>query len=457
MAGKAFANQTQYWSDVVMLFNSSKLKQRRAGLKGDVNEAEIAAAVKGSKNKMGTFISILLRNGFVFTQVADSVAIATGGATFYRNRINTYKKQGLDQAEAEKRAFQDFSNTAEESQQSADPMMISQQQAGFLGRFILSFQNTPMQYTRLMKKAGLDIINGRGDLKTNISKIAYYGFVQNLIFSVLQNSLFALIPGFDEPDDELTEEQQLERYNQVLSKKEDRIINGMVDTILRGSGVAGAVISTIKNAIRRYNYEEEKGFTADHTYTILELANLSPALGSKLRKIYSAIQTRKFEKDVIAEKGFSVTIDGRFQLSPAYQVVGDVASGAANIPLDRLVAEINAITEAFDSRNTNYQRIALALGYRNWDVNAKIEEFDLIKVEGKVRRKEEGKIKAKETRQRKKEEKARLRKIQQDKYEAMSPADKLEYDLQKDKELQDRIDGALKNALEKIDKLYGTD
>ena len=92
MAGKAFANQTQYWSDVVMLFNSSKLKQRRAGLKGDVNEAEIAAAVKGSKNKMGTFISILLRNGFVFTQVADSVAIATGGATFYRNRINTYKK-----------------------------------------------------------------------------------------------------------------------------------------------------------------------------------------------------------------------------------------------------------------------------------------------------------------------------------------------------------------------------
>ena len=39
----------------------------------------------------------------------------------------------------------------------------------------------------------------------------------------------------------------------------------------------------------------------------------------------------------------------------------------------------------------------------------------------------------------------------------MSPADKLEYDLQKDKELQDRIDGALKNALEKIDKLYGAD
>ena len=121
------------------------------------------------------------------------------------------------------------------------------------------------------------------------------------------------------------------------------------------------------------------------------------------------------------------------------------------------MAEINAITESFDNRNTNYQRIALALGYRNWDVNAKIEEFDLIKVEGKQRRKEEGKIKAKETREKKKEEKARLRKIQQDKYDAMSPADKLEYDLQKDKELQETIDRAMEKALEKIDKLYGTD
>ena len=454
MAGKAFANQNQYWSDVVMLFNSDKLKQRRAGLKGDINEAEIAAAVKGSKNKMSTFISILLRNGFVFTQVADSVAIATGGATFYRNRVNTYKKQGLSQAEADAKAFEDFSRTSEESQQSADPSMISQQQAGMLGRFLLNFQNTPMQYTRLMKKAGLDLINGRGDAKTNVSKIVYYGIVQNLIFSTLQNALFAMIPGFDEPDDELTEEEQLKKYGEVLSKKEDRIINSMMDTILRGSGVGGAVISTIKNAINRYNFEEKKGFTADHTYTVLELANLSPALGSKLRKIYSAIQTKKFEKDVIAEQGFSVTIDGRFQLSPSYQVVGSVVSGAANIPIDRMVAEINAITEAFDNRNTIYQRVALALGFRSWDVNSKIEEFDLIKADAKIRRKEEGKIKAKETRKRKAQEKARLKKLEEERYNNMSEDQKLEYDLQKDKEFQEKIDSAIEKAMEKLDKLY---
>ena len=152
-AAKAFANQPQYWKDVVKLFNSDKLKQRRSGLKSDVNEAEIAAAVKGATNKTQAFISMLLKVGFTPTQIADSVAISTGGATFYRNRINTYKKQGLTDVEAEAKAFEDFSAISDESQQSADPMLISQQQAGPLGRLILAFQNTPMQYTRLMKKS----------------------------------------------------------------------------------------------------------------------------------------------------------------------------------------------------------------------------------------------------------------------------------------------------------------
>ena len=35
-------------------------------------------------------ISGLLKLGFLPTQLADSFAIASGGATFYRNRWNTY-------------------------------------------------------------------------------------------------------------------------------------------------------------------------------------------------------------------------------------------------------------------------------------------------------------------------------------------------------------------------------
>ena len=92
-AGAAFANQPQYWKDFATLFNSSKLKQRRSGLKSDVNEAEIASAVKGSRNKAVAALSYLLKIGFTPTQLADSFAIASGGATFYRNRANSYLKE----------------------------------------------------------------------------------------------------------------------------------------------------------------------------------------------------------------------------------------------------------------------------------------------------------------------------------------------------------------------------
>ena len=45
-AGKAFANQKQYWSDFKMLMNSDFLVDRRNGLKINVSESEIADAAK---------------------------------------------------------------------------------------------------------------------------------------------------------------------------------------------------------------------------------------------------------------------------------------------------------------------------------------------------------------------------------------------------------------------------
>ena len=136
-AGAAFANQPQFWADFRALWNSDFLKARRGGLQFNVNEADIAemaAAKEGSK--AGQFLQWALKKGFLPTQWADSYAIATGGATFYRNRINTYIKQGMDQKAAEEQAFRDFRELAEEAQQSSRPDRISQEQAGPLGRML---------------------------------------------------------------------------------------------------------------------------------------------------------------------------------------------------------------------------------------------------------------------------------------------------------------------------------
>lgn len=397
MAAAAFANQKQYWKDWAMIFNSDKLKERRGGLKQDVSDAELAAVANRSKNSPQAILAYLLKIGFTPTQIADSMAIATGGAMFYRNRVNTYLKQDMDQAVAEEQAFLDFAKKSDEAQQSSDPALVSQQQRSVLGRMILAFANTPMQYTRLMKKAGQDLINGRGNPLENISKIAYYGVIQNFIFSALQSAMFALLFDDDEEDDEKKAAEQ--------EKRTVRTLNSMLDTVLRGSGIYGAVASTVKNTIMEFYRQEEKGFLADHTYTLLSALNLSPPIGSKARKLYSAIQTRKFEKDNIEQRGWSLTADGRLNIGPNYSILGNVLSGVTNVPMDRVVDELNSITEALDARNKSWQRIALALGWKTWDVGARNEEADLIKAAGKEKRKQEGIEKAKKTRGKTREEK----------------------------------------------------
>ena len=139
-AGKAFANQPQYWADFKELMNSDYLKDRRNGLKLNINESEIANAAKTSKNKAKAVISYIIEKGYTPTKFADSFAIATGGATFYRNRINDLmKNEGKTEAEAKKQAMEEFRKVSELSQQSSDPSKISKQQSGDLGRMILQY------------------------------------------------------------------------------------------------------------------------------------------------------------------------------------------------------------------------------------------------------------------------------------------------------------------------------
>ena len=343
----AIANFPQFAKDFARIFNSDMLKQRRAGLQTDVSASEIVNQAANSKDKFTAIVSHLLKKGFIFTQIADSFAIATGGATLFRNRTNTYVKQGMSLKDAEAKAFLDFQEISEVSQQSARPDLISEQQAGPLGRIILAFQNTPMQYTRLIKKAALDLANGRGDTKTNISKILYYGAMQNLIFNAMQQALFAI--AFDDEEDEKTK------------KRYDRIANSMADTILRGTGVYGAAISTIKNVALKFIEQDAKGFRADHTYTLIEALNLSPPIGSKARKVYGATQTIKFNRKEISEKGFALD-------NPAYEAFANVLSAGANLPLDQVVKIIKNTSEALNNQNQAWQRIALLLGWNTWDL-----------------------------------------------------------------------------------------
>jgi hypothetical protein len=345
-AGKAFANQKQYWSDFMTLMNSDFLKERRGGLRINVNEADIADMAK--RGGARGVINKLLEFGFTPTQIADSFAIASGGATFYRNRIKSLKKQGMTDAEAEAQAFVDFRETAEESQQSSRPDRISMQQAGQLGRLVLAFANTPAQYARLIKKATSDLKNGRGDAKTNISKIIYYGVAQNLLFNALQQALFAF--AFDD-DEEDTDEQQ---------KKYVSIANGMMDSLLRGMGLGGAVVSVGKNAIIRIINEMEKKQPKLEKVGY-ELTKLSPPISAKLSRINQAARSYQWDKKDMIEKGWSLD-------NPAYLASANVIAALTNIPLDRAVKKTNNVVQATSQDLETWERLALLGGWQDWEI-----------------------------------------------------------------------------------------
>jgi len=397
-AAAAFANQKQYWTDFARIWNSDKMKERRGGLKEDVAAAEIANAAAGSKNKVGAVLSYLLKIGYTPTQMADSFAIASGGAPFYRNRIKSYLKEGMTEQEAEAAAWSDFTKVSDETQQSGDPRDISKQQASAAGRLLLTFQNTAMQQSRIVKKAILDLKNRRGNDKTNVAKIAYYLAIQNTMFAVLQQGLFAVAFGYDDEDKEKPEKEK------KLEEKLVDVTDGVIDTILRGTGFTGGIIATLKNMAKKYLEEKDKNFKADYAKVMLEGANISPPIGSKLRKLYSGLQQTKFEKDLIEERGWGVMQDGRVHLGPMYGVSGKVVESFTNVPMDRLVTKIENASQAMNTQNEAWQRVMVGLGWSPYSIGIEESAGDqAIRAKAKEVRKEEGKIKAKETRERTKD------------------------------------------------------
>tara|TARA_R110001592_G_scaffold358985_1_gene664640 strand:- start:48 stop:710 length:663 start_codon:yes stop_codon:yes gene_type:complete len=196
-----------------------------------------------------------------------------------------------------------------------------------------------------MKKAFLDLKNNRGDNKTNISKIIYYGLVQNILFNAIQNALFVML--FDDEDE-------------IPQDKVVRVANGMIDSILRGLGIGGAAVSTFKNIVLKILQESDKK-SPKYEDAALEILDLSPPISSKVSKLRSAGRTISWNQKEINEKGFSLD-------NPAYLAGAQVLSATTNIPLDRVIKKGNNIADAVSDESEYWQKIALLSGWSMWEL-----------------------------------------------------------------------------------------
>jgi len=185
----------------------------------------------------------------------------------------------------------------------------------------------------------------------------------------------------------------------------ERVMNGALDTLLRGTGIYGAGIATLKNTLLQWQEEKQKSFgQRDDTRILLQALNLSPPIGSKIRKINNAIKTEKFNKGVSKELGFRIE-------NPNLSKWANIIEGTTNFPLARMVNKANNLEEAITGDHETWKRVALIGGWDKWSLNVKDKELEAAKVEAKRKRKEEKKkIKEQEKIKKQKEEEERKKK-----------------------------------------------
>lgn len=359
MMAKAMANVPQFAKDFNTLFNSDFLLERRGGMKIEINTADLANTEPG--NWFTKTHKKLLEVGFMPTQWGDSFAISFGGASWYRNNINRLVKQGMTEQQAIEQTMQEFQEIAEETQQSSRPDRISRQQASDIGRLILAFANTPLQYARLTKKAALDLVNRRGDWKTNASKLVYYGVAQNILFSTLQSALFSMLF-----DDEVEEKEE---------KKLMYAANGILDGTLRGMGYQGAVIAALKNLgmeyYRQKQIKDQGGRVQGGDLRLIQQGlTISPPISKKIGDIVEAQRYETWRQ---------------YKYSPFYQnyAIANYVSGIFNIPADRVFKKLENINAMSLEYNDAWQNILLGLGWSPYSV-----DVDLVDLRSK--RNEEG-------------------------------------------------------------------
>ena len=263
-----------------------------------------------------------------------------------------------------------------------------------------------------------DLVNGRGDAKTHLSKIVYYGAIQNAIFYSLQQALFALAFGDDDEEDEKKNKKKDDSYA--------RVVNGMLDSLLRGSGIAGAVVSTVKNTILRFMDEEKKAedgkfYTEpDHAYTLIEALNLSPPIGIKARKMYSSTQTWEFNRDVIKHMP-KTSID-----NPMFDALFNAVEATTNVPLARAHSKVRNIREALNSDNETFERVAMFLGWSSWNFGIKNQKVMSARQEIKEIKAEERKVKAEEKKLIKAQEVEAENKIKEEEFKKQQAQEKKE-------------------------------
>jgi len=186
--------------------------------------------------------------------------------------------------------------------------------------------------------------------------------------------------------------------NKLFLKKQERLINGSIDSVLRGSGLIGGVVATLKNVAIAFARQRDVSYNPDESAVALEALNLSPVLGIKMRQIVNAEKTLNYNKKIIDEME-TFDID-----NPQWSAVTSYTQALTNLPLNRLYNKTQNVRQALNNDHSTWERSLMFLGWSQYNLNLENKKMDEIKAEVKVKAKVKSKEKAKVRREEKKKE-----------------------------------------------------
>tara|TARA_R110002050_G_scaffold294411_1_gene452210 strand:- start:293 stop:1057 length:765 start_codon:yes stop_codon:yes gene_type:complete len=101
----------------------------------------------------------------------------------------------------------------------------------------------------------------------------------------------------------------------------------------------------------------------DYSKVADKLFTVSPPIDSKFRKLKSAGRAFTYKQELEKMRNKGVAID-----NPAFMAIAQVISAFGNIPADRVLRKLNNIVEATNNKNAIWQRMALIMGWGQWEL-----------------------------------------------------------------------------------------
>ena len=183
------------------------------------------------------------------------------------------------------------------------------------------------------------------------------------------------------------------------------MINGSIDSVLRGTGLMGGVVATLKNVAIAFARQRDVKYNPDESAVVVEALNLSPVLGIKARQIVNAEKTLNYNKKVIDEME-TFDID-----NPQWSAATSYTQALTNIPLNRLYNKTQNVRQSLNNDHSAWERSLMFLGWSQYNLDIKNEKMEDIKAVVKVKAKIKSKEKAKVKREEKKKEVAEENKV----------------------------------------------